>query len=1557
MRRSKAPSIVRKRTTPPLAAPNCASAAPVARPQEIAPPQAPPSHSAADAPAAPAQALRPVGGNAPVRRAAYRRSGTPPLRTAAPSAPAARPVRAEVHSGSGGDGAERAAAGIGGRAAPPRKRPVPGLGPPPAFERPSVESSAVLRFAEPCVEVAAPEPDTQPSVLAARAQATARSNAAATVAAGAGQQQAEEPPNNGGAPGANMQPVALEQTAPVHVVMEEEDMLDLAAAPAVAPADAHPPADAGGVDAHDKPEVSAVTDEWLTAAVGATVPTPAGANRLLGRWLAVGRESDTSGSVNEEFVLRACGGVITGENCPGADELFTIKNVTTAPAPEVHNRALAVSFLQVYADGAETRWRSILPNGNSSLRDGTWEGEATGSFTATRQQAEEPENKDVTSTFDNTPVPIGAMELEDTQLLPSSASNDDDAAAADGDKQDLRQPAAASMDTTEAPTDSGMEVVRTLSSGSALSSVAEPAAALSLELTAAAEIKAKIQANKERALAKRAQRRLQQEQQKTATPAAAAAVTSYKPAWKELPADATAPIPSDTSQPAAATAEGRTGQKRPGEALEPSQTAKRQASMATDTDNGTSNHVKQVSDDSTAAAFTAPVKISEEHLELVKNLNRSQQDAAVSDINKPLLILAGPGSGKTATLTNRILFFLANGVHPSKILAVSFTNAAAAEMGSRVKKLVKEARSKGQLPEIEESEPVDPDDRSAEASQPKISNDVETSTFHSVALKIVREHASLLGLSKEFQLFGDGQQYNVVREGLRRYRQEGSSLADADAVTAGFNPPKREVNNSLKELNQAKSLGKKISPTKEPELHFISKHYTQALKDCDAIDFQDIMTKSLLLMQKHPEVQTAFQEKFSHILIDEFQDTNKIQYDLMRAVVSGTRLTVVGDDDQSIFAFQGATGRDVFSNMRTDYPGIKSIRLEENYRSTAIIVAASSAIIKKSLSREQKQAISMQDQGDPITVIECPTVVAEADYVLKAINHEVSNGMKHSDIAILYRRNVTGKYFQDKLLEQAIPFNHHDVCFYRRKMIKAVIFLMRIACNLKDDASFEKAFLPLLEDNGLENPEAHKVINRIRVMADLDTLSMYDAAKKQCNVKISGSLSKPMLAAGRKAIQAIGYVRMRAPKADSVAALLTFAVGMTKAKDRFSIPICKQGGGSEGMLLNDSKETRTPLEVLMDDVEAFEETRQIEKASTSESAAAAEPSINSQDTCMVGVETSAVFSIMSDDPGATPSPPESPAAVAQAAAASEPVDRMGELKAFLSYITEVEMEQYKKIKSDNENAISLLTIHRSKGLEWKVVFVIKMNEGELPMSFDQAELEKTKESQALQEERRLCFVAWSRASIRLYLTYRQQGDMQGQVLQPSRYLSDIDRNTIDFVQWNPSGLPVEDGAAAAGGQNVLSCDPNSHAFYKQISPEHRASVALLFNKWSQMKAFAEDPTRLVSKVKAVCLERLAKKNEGSKPALREILQAVKESREMAADYGRVWVEYQNLPSDVKFERQQARNAEFQKNSGDAKMAGRQASDKQLGFLRKLGCNQTPKDALEASRLIEKFRKK
>ncbi len=1314
-----------------------------------------------------------------------------------------------------------------------------------------------------------------------------------------------------------------------------------------------------------------VTSEWLSAAADACLPAVAGAERLLGVWRAVGTMPDSTTRVDEEFVLRQQGGRIVGGHCPNADEPFSITGLTTKPAPEVHDGALSVSFVQLYPDGAKTQWRGILPDGDAVLRDGSWQGEADGTFRAVRVCETEDEfiraepvpaegstasEQDSHDTDDGQTADTAAMGVETMQGATATA----EVKQSQHKEQPQEERAQEKLDVPAAVPEIQVQ-------GEPAQHVhpVQQAVQQRQHQTRKISREERLQLAKQKQEEFRKQMEAKQQGSSSSTQGQTAPATgSYKPAWRELPAEIAASIPNDTTT----TTTTSKGTKRPSDTLlQSSDHVKRQTRRDDDACGVACNQ----QDDNTLDCPRTCSSISDGQLELVKTLNSSQQQAALSDISRPLLILAGPGSGKTATLTHRILHFLASGVQPSQILAVSFTNAAAAEMGSRVKKLVKEARSKGLLPELLSEPDKSPDDKAAELDT-SVSTDVETSTFHSVALKIVRDHAHLLGLTADFQLFGDSQQYNVVREGMRRFRQEGSSLAAAAPGTTGFNPPRRDVTNCMKELNQARAQQKKISATKSPELAFVSKHYTDVLKHCDAIDFQDILTKSLEVMQRHPEVQKQFHEQYTYILVDEFQDTNKIQYDLMRAIVSDDRLTVVGDDDQSIFAFQGATGRDVFGNMRTDFPGIRSVRLEQNYRSTGHIVAASSAVIKKSLSREEKQAISMQHPGDPIFVVNCPCAAVEADYVLKAIQFEANKAdIKLSDIAILYRRKTTGQYFQQKLLEQGIPFNHHDVCFYRRKMVKAVIFLMRVAANRKDDASFEKAYKPLLEDYGLDTAAAKRVLERARTIADVETLSMYEAAKRVVNVKVSGSLNPQMLAAGRKALRSIDLVLQRAPKS-TVSSLLEFAVTMFKAKEKFNLPISSQSQGKEGMLLNDSKETRTPMQVLLDDIEAFEDSR----ASNSKECAS-ECVDSDSDGGMP--EAAGLISISAEDATACQSDGDVVSSVADGRQSTSPQEHeheheqeqendgrneeqkqksehLTELRAFLSYITEVEEDKYKQIKSDNDNAISLLTIHRSKGLEWKIVFVIKMNEGELPMSFDQEELEKSKESTGLQEERRLCFVAWSRASTRLYLTYRLQGDRTGEVLQASRYLSDLDRKTLQYIEWRPEGVALD--SEQTGDANALSCDPSDHVFYKQIAHEHRASASMLFNKWSKQKAFASNPTRLVAKVKAVCIERLAQgSREASRPALNDLLKQIKANAEQAADYGRVWSEFQKLPEDQKWERQQKRAAEFQKASGDAKLAGRKPSDAQIGYLRKLGCHQVPKDALEASRLISEFKKR
>ena len=364
--------------------------------------------------------------------------------------------------------------------------------------------------------------------------------------------------------------------------------------------------------------------------------------------------------------------------------------------------------------------------------------------------------------------------------------------------------------------------------------------------------------------------------------------------------------------------------------------------------------------------------------------------------------------------------------------------------------------------------------------------------------------------------------------------------------------------------------------------------------------------------------------------------------------------------------------------------------------------------------------VSVSGGGEPIQVIECRCALTEAEFVMSNIRREVESGVKLNEIAILYRKTITGKYFQERLLAANIPFNHHGVSFYRRKMVRAVIFLLRVAANPTDDAAFEKAFVPLVEAEGASAQEAKKIVERVRVVAMMNSedkrVPMLAQARQLLHQKVSGSLSKAMMVQGKKALKVIALMASRVKgQSANLRGLIEFAVTTSRSKDRFYTPLDKLGmaGQADGMLLNDNREPRTSVQVLLDDVESFEERELGHGGELEESA------------------------------GHVTEEEKKAQLAAQATARAEalsPEEQRSRIRTFLDYLSELEEEQATKIKSDNENAVSLLTIHRSKGLEWKSVYVIKMNEGELPMSFDQAELEDKVESRQLQEERRLCFV-------------------------------------------------------------------------------------------------------------------------------------------------------------------------------------------------------------------------
>jgi ATP-dependent DNA helicase Rep len=402
---------------------------------------------------------------------------------------------------------------------------------------------------------------------------------------------------------------------------------------------------------------------------------------------------------------------------------------------------------------------------------------------------------------------------------------------------------------------------------------------------------------------------------------------------------------------------------------------------------------------------------------LLADLNPAQQEA-VRHTAGPLLVLAGAGSGKTRVITRKIVHLIeSGGVEPRHIVAVTFTNKAAREMRSRVTVLLRGREATG----------------------------LTISTFHSLGLEILRRERSAAGLKGGFSLLDEQDSEGLVREALR---QEGG-----DDVAAQARWRISQWKNDL--VTPAEALSH-AADEREAGLARLYAGYERALRAYNAVDFDDLILRPAELLRNRPDVLERWQSRIRHLLVDEYQDTNGAQYLLVRLLV-GPRgaLTVVGDDDQSIYAWRGARPENL-GRLREDYPALRVIKLEQNYRSTARILHAANALIGNNPHLFEKRLWSEIGPGDPIRVIECRDERHEAERVVSEIVHRrVTKGERPGDFAILYRSNHQSKPFEQALRDHNVPYLlSGGTSFFSRTEVKDVVAYLRLIANPDDDAAF-----------------------------------------------------------------------------------------------------------------------------------------------------------------------------------------------------------------------------------------------------------------------------------------------------------------------------------------------------------------------------------------------------------------------------------------------------------------------------------------------------------------------
>lgn len=449
-------------------------------------------------------------------------------------------------------------------------------------------------------------------------------------------------------------------------------------------------------------------------------------------------------------------------------------------------------------------------------------------------------------------------------------------------------------------------------------------------------------------------------------------------------------------------------------------------------------------------------------MSIFDSLNKEQQEA-VRHNKGPLLILAGAGSGKTRVLTHRIAYLIDElNVNPWNILALTFTNKAASEMRERVDKIVGYG-----------------------------SENIWVSTFHSTCVRILRRYIECLGYDRSFTIYDGDDQKTLMRDICKYLGIDTKNIKERTLLSAISSAKDELITPDEYELNAHGDYMKE-------KYALVYKEYQKRLKSNNALDFDDLIFKTVELFQNNPEVLTYYQNRFKYIMVDEYQDTNTAQFRLI-SILASTRneegeiehnLCVVGDDDQSIYKFRGANIYNIL-NFEKQFPDAKVIKLEQNYRSTQNILNAANEVISNNVGRKVKSLWTENEEGEPVHFNQSSTEYEEAEYVVDDIDHTIQEeGADYNDFAILYRTNAQSRVFEEKLIFKNIPYKIVGaVNFYQRKEIKDLLAYLKTIDNGLDDIAVKRIINIPKRGIGLTT------IDRVTAYAQNNDISFYDALR------------------------------------------------------------------------------------------------------------------------------------------------------------------------------------------------------------------------------------------------------------------------------------------------------------------------------------------------------------------------------------------------------------------------------------------------------------------------------
>ena len=641
--------------------------------------------------------------------------------------------------------------------------------------------------------------------------------------------------------------------------------------------------------------------------------------------------------------------------------------------------------------------------------------------------------------------------------------------------------------------------------------------------------------------------------------------------------------------------------------------------------------------------------------DIIEKLNPAQREA-VENTEGPVLILAGAGSGKTRVLTTRIGYLMEDkNVKAENILAITFTNKAANEMRERVEETLEGTDTK----------------------------EMWITTFHSCCVRILRKSINKIGYNRSFVIYDSPDQITLIKDCMRELDISDKAF-DPKYVLSCISNAKDKLYSPKKymQLNEGD-----ISKTKIGEIYAL---YQDRLKRNSALDFDDLIMKTVELFNECPDILDFYRNKFRYIMVDEYQDTSKAQYELIKLLAKQHQnICVVGDDDQSIYGWRGADIRNILEFER-DYDNVKIVKLEQNYRSTQVILDAANHVIANNTERKRKKLWSDKKEGQLIKIQLAENEIEEGDFISNTINYmRRYEEREYKDFAVLYRANAQARSVEDALNRAGIPYNiYGGIKFYERKEIKDIIAYLRVIQNPQDDISLKRIINVPRRGIGL------RTIEKIEDRASLKEESIYSVL---IDIEDNSDISRKARASISEFVDLMSTLR-------SFTDVYTVSQVIEKILD--------VTGYKDELLKEKNNEGEDRLE-------------------------------NLQELISVALE----FESGSED------------------------------KSLEAFLTSIALNAEPSDDEEQEDRVSLMTIHSSKGLEFPVVFLAGMEEKIFPIA---RAIQSMRDSD-IEEERRLCYVGITRAKEELFLTLTRKRTLYGRTNPSvaSRFIEELPKECIE----------------------------------------------------------------------------------------------------------------------------------------------------------------------------------